>query len=317
VRGTALLPFRKELVLGALLALLSAVMWRFAPGFSKPSSLLGMTRYMAEVGLLALPMTAIIISGGIDLSSASIMGLCAVLLGVLWQGALLPVWAACTVAVAVGGLLGLSNGLVISRLGVPPLIATLATMAVFRGAALGISKANPVHGFPEGFFFIGQGQAAGLPFQVWILVPASVFAGLYLWRARGGRSVYAIGANEAAAAFSGIPVPRVKMLLYGASGLAGGLAAVVYVSRVSTAKADAGLDWELDVITAVVLGGASITGGTGRIAGTILALLIIQVLRTGMNLLALRSAWQLIAVGAILAASVLVDRLRLRGAAAG
>lgn len=300
--------FRKELALAALLAALGGLMSMLAPGFATRANLLGMTRYIAEVGILALPMTAIIISGGIDLSSASIMGICAVLLGRAWQDAGLGIWVAAVCAVLVGGVLGFFNGVVVSRVGVPPLIATLATMAVWRGAALGISRANPVHGFPEAFFVLGQGDLFGIPVQMWILVPLCVAAALYLWRTPGGRAVYAIGANEPAALFAGVPVARVKTLLYASSGLAAGLAAVIYVSRVSTAKADAGLGWELDVITAVVLGGTSIQGGRGRIVGTVLALGILQTLRSGMNLLALRSAWQLVAVGCVLALSVLADR---------
>jgi rhamnose transport system permease protein len=254
-------------------------------------------------------MTFVIVTGGIDLSVGSILGLGAIMVGVFWHNVGMPLPLAMMAAVVVGGLCGLGNGLIITRFKVPPLIATLATLALYRGLAEGISQSRSVRGYPEWFFRLGQGDVAGIPTQVWILVLAALAAGLVLSRTTFGRSTYALGANEIAARFSGVAVDRTKLLIYTASGLAAGVAAVIFVSRVSTTRSDMGTGLELDVITAVVLGGTSIFGGKGTIIGTVLGLILIQALRNGLALAGVKGDGTIVVIGAVLILAILVSNL--------
>jgi rhamnose transport system permease protein len=274
--------------------------------FLTAGNLLNQGRLMAEVGLVALPMTFIIITGGIDLSVGSIMGLCAIVLGVAWQNLGLPLEAAIALALLTGALAGAINGWFITRIGVPPLIMTLATLALYRGLAEGISQARSVRGYPEWFFRLGQGEVLGVPTQLWILLVAIVVSAVVLAYTALGRSLYAIGHNELAARFSGIPVDRYKLLIYTFSGLMAGLAGYIFVSRVSTTRSDMGTGLELDVIAAVVLGGTSIFGGTGTIMGTVLGVVLIQLLKNGLALTGVKGDATIVVIGAVLILSILI-----------
>jgi len=262
---------------------------------------------------VALTMPFVIVTGGIDLSVGSILGFAAILVGVLWKKAGLPLPVAMGLAVGAAGVAGLTNGLIITRFKVPPLIATLATLALFRGLAEGISESRSVRGYPEWFYTLGQGEAAGVPVQVWVLAGAALVAAFVLERTTFGRATYVTGASETAARFSGVAVDRTKLLVYTASGLAAGLAAVILVSRVSTTRSDMGTGLELDVITAVVLGGTSIFGGKGTIAGTLLGLVLIQALRNGLALAGVKGDGTIVVIGAVLILTILVSNLFGRG----
>ena len=181
--------------------------------FLTVDNLLNQGRLLTEIGLLALPMTYIIITGGIDLSVGSIFGLSAIMLGHSWQNWGLPLEAAIVVALITGVVCGFVNGLFIVRVGVPPLIMTLATLALFRGMALGISQGRSARGYPDWFLELGAGEVLGVPTQLWILVIAALIAAFILARTVFGRSLYAIGNNELGARFSGIPVGRNKLLI--------------------------------------------------------------------------------------------------------
>src|SRR5258708_4704005 len=244
---------RHETIFALLLMAALAILASRSDRFFTLDNLLNQGRLMAEVGLVALPMTFVIITGGIDLSVGSILGMVAILLGVLWQNVGLPLPLAMLLGVLAGGIAGLGNGLVITRFRVPPLIATLATLALYRGLAEGISQARSVRGYPEWFYVLGQGDAAGIPVQLWVFLLLVVFAAFVLGFTTFGRTTYAVGANEVAARFSGLHVDRAKLLIYTASGLVAGLAAVIFVSRVSTTRSDMGTRVELDAITAVGL----------------------------------------------------------------
>ena len=172
----------------------------------------------------------------------------------------------------VGTFAGFVNGVIITRFRVPPLIATLGTLALYRGIAEGVSQARSVRGYPEWFYVLGQGQVSGVPTQLWLLGLVAVVAAIVLGYTTWGRTTYAIGSNEVAARFSGLGVDGTKIAIYSASGLAAAAAAAIFVSRVSTTRSDMGTGIELDAITAVVLGGTSIFGGRGTIVGTILGL---------------------------------------------
>jgi rhamnose transport system permease protein len=301
-----------EIVLAVILVVSLAVLATQTDRFLTTSNLLNQGRLMAEVGLVALPMTFIIITAGIDLSVGSIMGLCAIVLGVSWKNLGLPLELAICITLGIGALAGAMNGWFITRIGVPPLIMTLATLALYRGLAEGISQARSVRGYPEWFFRLGQGEVSGVPTQLWILVAAILVAAVALARTTFGRSLYAIGHNELAARFSGIPVDRYKMGIYTLSGLMAGLAGYIFVSRVSTTRSDMGTGLELDVIAAVVLGGTSIFGGTGTILGTVLGVILIQLLKNGLALTGVKGDATIVVIGTVLILSILITNW-LRG----
>jgi rhamnose transport system substrate-binding protein/rhamnose transport system permease protein len=274
------------------------------------------TRLAVEVGLLALGLTPIIISAGIDLSVGSMMGLAAVTLGALWRDASVPMALAVplTLLVALAG--GALNAFMISRLGFPPLIVTLGTYSLFRGAAEGLTRGiENYSGLPPGFLFLGQGYVAGfVPAQLFVLVAAILGFGWWLQRTGHGRSLYAIGFSPDGARYAGLPVKRRIALLYVLSGLSSGLAAIVYVAHLGQAKADAGTGYELMAITAVVLGGASIFGGRGTVLGTGLGLFAIAILQNGLRLSGAPAELAGILTGTLLVATILLDRLS-RGSA--
>lgn len=277
--------------------------------FLTMSNILNQGRLLTEVGLVALPMTLIIITGGIDLSVGATFGLSAIMLGYSWQNWGLPLELAIGFALLVGAVCGFINGLFIVRVGVPPLIMTLATLALYRGLAEGISQARSVRGYPDWFYQFGQRDLFGVPTQLWILIIAIIITGIILARTPFGRSLYAIGDNEVAARFSGIPVGLYKLIIYTFSGFMSGLAAFIFVSRVSTTRSDMGTGLELDAIAAVVLGGTSIFGGTGTIAGTVIGFITIQLLKNGLSLTGVTGDSTIIVIGLVLIFSILVNNL--------
>lgn len=300
---------RHETSLALLLVLVLIVLSWQSDRFFTVSNLLNQGRLMTEIGLIAIAMTFVIATGGIDLSVGSILGLVAILLGVFWQNVGLPLPMAIVAAIAAGTLAGFMNGFIITRFRVPPLIATLATLALYRGLAEGISQARSVRGYPDWFYVLGQGQVLGVPTQLWILFAAAIIAAIILAYTRWGRTVYAIGSNEVASRFSGLSVEKTKLALYTASGFAASLAAVIFVSRVSTTRSDMGTGIELDAITAVVLGGTSIFGGRGTILGTIIGLCLIQALKNGLSLAGVKGDGTIMLIGAVLILAILVSNI--------
>lgn len=297
---------RHETMLAVILLIALIVLGGLNSRFLTLDNLLNQGRLTTEVGLIALPMTFIIITGGIDLSVGSIVGLCAILLGYSWKNFGFPLPLAICLSLLVGAAAGLLNGIVITRVKVPPLIMTIATLALYRGLAEGISQARSVRGYPEWFYFIGQENLFGVPAQLWLLLIAIVVSAIVLDRTTFGRTLYAIGNNETAARFSGLPVDRVKLIIYTLSGLMAGLSACVLVSRVTTTRSDMGIGYELDVIAAVVLGGTSIFGGVGTIWGTVVGLAMIQLLKNGLALTGVKGDATIVVIGAVLILSTLV-----------
>ena len=297
---------RHETLLAVILIIALVGLGAFNERFLTVDNLLNQGRLMTEIGLIALPMTFVIITGGIDLSVGAIVGLCAIMLGYSWKTFGFPLPLAIVFALFVGGLAGFVNGLVITRVKVPPLIMTIATLALYRGLAEGVSQAHSVRGYPEWFYFLGQGSVLGVPTQLLILVVLIIVAGVALDRTTFGRTLYAIGANETAARFSALNVDRTKLIIYTLSGLASGLAAIVLVSRVTTTRMDMGTGYELDVIAAVVLGGTSIFGGSGTIWGTVIGLAMIQLLKNGLALTGVKGDATIVVIGIALILSVLI-----------
>jgi len=297
---------RHETMLAVILLIALVVLGGLNSRFLTLDNLLNQGRLTTEVGLIALPMTFIIITGGIDLSVGSIVGLCAILLGYSWKNFGLPLPLAICFSLLAGTAAGFLNGIVITRVKVPPLIMTIATLALYRGLAEGISQARSVRGYPEWFYFIGQENLVGVPAQLWLLLIAIVVAAVVLDRTTFGRTLYAIGNNETAARFSGLPVDRVKLIIYTLSGFMAGLSACVLVSRVTTTRSDMGTGYELDVIATVVLGGTSIFGGVGTIWGTVVGLAMIQLLKNGLALTGVKGDATIVVIGTVLILSTLV-----------
>lgn len=310
---------REDWALLALLVATVATVSLLRPAFLRPDNLLEMSRFFVETGLIALAMTPIIITGGIDLSVGSIVGLSVVAMGLAWRLGQAPFGLSLPIGLATGLACGLGNGLLIARLRLPPLIVTLATMALYRGLALGLGANAPVSDFPTAYCDLGQSYYAlpaglQLPQQLPVLLVVVVFTWIALHRSVTGRHVFAIGHNERAAWFAGVPVARVKLALYAFSGLMSGLAGAIYLSRVATAKADAGTLMELDVITICVLGGVSISGGRGGIPGTVLALLIVSSLVRGLTLARVPFEDQKIVLGLVLLVAAVIYQLIQRRA---
>ena len=299
--------FSQEGILFIILVIVIAVLSQLNENFLTASNLLNQGRLMSEVGLVALPMTFIIITAGIDLSVGSILGLCAIALGVFWKNLGLPLELAIVLCLLVGTVAGLLNGLFIVRLDVPPLIMTLATLALYRGLAQGVSQARSVTGYPEWFFIFGQGRILGIPTQLWLFIIATIISIIVLRRTTLGRYLYAIGHNPVGSKFSGLPVNRTLLTIYAYSGLMSALAAVIFVSRVTTTRSDMGTGLELDVIAAVVLGGTSIFGGKGSVLGTLIGLILIQLLKNGLALSGVTSDATIIVIGTVLILAILIN----------
>lgn len=299
-----------EIVIGLLLMVILGIGAWLEPGFVALDTQLDLSAHATELALLALPMTLIIISGGIDLSVGSTMALAAVVLGLLFEAGT-PIWVASLGALGTGALAGSLNGVFVAYVRVHPLIVTLASLAAYRGLAEGISLGRPTSGFPPGFLWLGEGAMGGVPLPVAIVAAAAIVVTTIARRTIPGFRIYAIGDNELAARYSGVPVDRLKLALYTASGAAAGLAAVLFAVRRNTAKADVGAGIELEVITAVVLGGTSIFGGRGSIPGALLGVAIIHEIRELVSWHWRQDELILIVTGAILIASVLINNIAL------
>jgi rhamnose transport system substrate-binding protein len=308
-----------ELVLLAALAFEIAIFALVAPNFFSQENFFEVVRLSVELGLLALALTPIIVSGGIDLSVGSMMGLSAVVFGAALTDWGWPVPLAAA-AVLVAGLAGGSlNAALITRWHIPPLIVTLGTFSMFRGIAEGLTGgAVNYSSFPPSFLFLGQGYLGGaVPAQMPLFLLVLTGYALLLHKSVIGRAVYAIGFNAEGARYAGIPVGRRVGLLYVLAGLISSLAAIVYVSHLGQAKSDAGTGYELAAITAVVLGGTSVFGGRGTVWGTLLGLFAVSVLQNGLRLAALPSELTGILTGSLLIATIALDRLTRRRPAAG
>jgi rhamnose transport system permease protein len=300
---------RHETILAVLVVVALFVLATQSDKFFTLDNMLNQGRLMTEVGLIAIIMTFVIITGGIDLSVGSILGLVAILIGVFWKNMGLALPVAIGLGLVVGTFAGFINGVIITRFRVPPLIATLGTLALYRGIAEGISEARSVRGYPDWFYVLGQGNVLGVPTQLWLLGIVAIIAAIVLAYTTWGRVTYAIGSNEVAARFSGLRVDWIKIAIYSASGFAAATAAAIFVSRVSTTRSDMGTGIELDAITAVVVGGTSIFGGRGTIIGTVLGLILIQALKNGLSLAGVKSDGTIVLIGAVLILTILISNV--------
>jgi erythritol transport system permease protein len=321
--GSLLLNVMKLRTFIALFAVL-IVFTILAPNFMSGANMILMAKHVALNAFLAIGMTFVIVTGGIDLSVGSIVGLCSMVAGgLLLNGLPLPigytVWFSVPetvlVTLAVGIFIGVVNGLLITRLNVAPFIATLGTLYVARGAALLLSDGRTfpnLAGKPElgnqGFDVIGGGSFLGLPYAVWVLLVVALVSAYVARSTPLGRHIFAVGGNERAAALSGIRVDRVKMFVYMFSGFCAAIVGLIIASELMAAHPATGETFELNAIAAAVLGGTSMSGGRGTVGGTVIGAFVIGILSDGLVMMGVSSFWQTVIKGLVIIAAVVVDQ---------
>ncbi|MGI5290047.1 ABC transporter permease [Nonomuraea polychroma] len=333
-RRLSLLNVAFELRAFIALAVLIVIFGLLSDSFLTVPNLITMTKHVAINAVIALGMLLVILKGGIDLSVGSIVGLSGVVAGELLQGlhvggviAYPPVWVVIVVCVAVGMAVGAVNGVLITRFNVAPFIATLGMLYVARGAAMLISDGATypnLGGTPAlgntGFGLLGSGRPLGLPTSIWIMIVLAVAIVLLLAKSPFGRWLYATGGNERAADLSGVPIRRVKTIVYVISGACAAVAGLIIASELTSAAPQAGETYELNAIAAVVIGGAALSGGRGTVRGTLVGAFVIGFLADGLVILGVSTFWQILIKGAVIVLAVMLDqgqqRFKRRGAAA-
>ncbi|GEM87505.1 ABC transporter permease [Meiothermus granaticius] len=291
---------------------LALAMALLAPNFLSLSNFLNILLATSVIGVLAIAATFVLCAAGLDLSLGSVLAVAGVTSGVLCVNLGLPWPLGLLGGLLAGGLLGLVNGLLVARAGIPAFIVTLGMLSVARGLALIIADGKPVYGLPLAITFLGQGRFLGIPMPVWVFLFLVIIFHLILSRTRFGRYTLVIGDNEMAARVTGIDVSKHKIRLYMLSGALAGLAGLLFAARVNAADPTAGVSYELSAITAAVIGGTNLFGGRGTVIGTLIGALIMGVLQNGLNLMAVPSFYQQVAIGAILVLAVWLDRARDR-----
>jgi ribose/xylose/arabinose/galactoside ABC-type transport system permease subunit len=300
-------PVRLESL--GVLALLVAVMALLSPYFFSVSNILNILLATAVIGVLAIGATFVICSAGLDLSLGSVVGFSGVVGALAVDHLGLPWPVAVPACVLAGMACGLINGLLVTRARIPAFIVTLGMLGLARGAALVLTNGKPVYGLPEGLLFLGQGRPFGVPMPVFIFIGVAVVAHYVLASTRFGRYTLVIGDNEAAARATGVDVEAHRLKLYTLSGGLAGVAGLIFMARVNAGDPTAGLNYELTAITAAIIGGTNLFGGRGSVLGTFVGALIMGVLQNGLNLLAVQSYYQQMAIGAVLILAVWLDRV--------
>ena len=301
-----LLPFLSLIILFVALSIAS-------PYFLTANNLTSVARQTAGFNTMALGMTIVIISGGIDLSVGSILGLSG-LVGTMALEAGYPIVVGVLAGIVIGMLCGFLNGLLVTRLRIPPFVVTLGTLGIYRGLALIFSNGLPVHKIPAAFSFLGEGNLLGIPFVAWMLVICAVLVHVVLEHTRLGRYAFAIGSNKIASIYAGIPVDFHITAVYAIGGALTGLAGMIEASRLMTGQPTAGQGSELQAIAAVVIGGGSLNGGEGSVVGTLIGAFIMGLLSNGADLLNISNYWQQVIIGSVIILAVTLDEVRKRRA---
>ena len=282
-----------------------------SPAFLTYTNIVNILRQISVVGIMAIGMTFVIATGGIDLSVGAVLALTGVIsTSLVVDGSQTPLVLAILAGLGVGLLCGMFSGVFIAKLGVPEFIATLATMTIARGLCYVYTDGRPITGFRDDYKVIGGGSVGVMPIPVLIFIVIIIIGIILLNFSKFGRQVLAVGGNEKAAIVSGINAARIKFICYALSGLASAIAGIVLSSRTQTGQPAAGEGNELDAITAVVIGGASLSGGSGSIIGTVIGMLIIGVMTNGLDLLNVSSYYQEVIKGIIILVAVLSDRMK-------
>lgn len=298
---------------GATIALiiLVIVIGTISPQFRSFNNILSLLRQSSVNGLIAFGMTFVILTGGIDLSVGAVLALSTVLsAGMITAG--VPVPVAILISLLIGAILGLISGFLVSKGRLQPFIATLITMTVYRGATMIYTNGKPISNLGNSQFlkFIGRGEFLYIPVPVWILIIVFLIFLFLLKKTVFGRKIYSVGSNQKAAAIAGVAINKTKMIVYSISGLMSALAGVILLSRLGSAQPVLGVGYELDAIAAVALGGTSLSGGRGKLYGTLIGILIIAVLNNGLNILGVSSYYQDVAKGIVILIAVLSDKER-------
>ncbi len=279
--------------------------------FLNRENLMQVARAMTFIGTAAIGATIVIAAGGIDLSAGSVLGLTVVVTALLLSAGH-GVVTACGAGLAAATACGAVNGLLIARTGLPPFIVTLGMLSIARGASYFLSGGRIISGLPEGLVAAGQGAVGVVPVPVVVMLVAGLVAAVAMARTSFGRAVHAIGGNEAAATLSGLPVARIKLVVYALGGLFAGLAGLLYVARFGYGSSTAGAGYELQIISAVVIGGTSLSGGEGTVLGTLLGAAVMGLLTNGLTLLSVPEEYNQFVVGLVIILAVLADRFRRR-----
>jgi ribose transport system permease protein len=299
-----LLPF-------VTLILLVVALTIATPKFLTQLNLTSLVRQTAVINIMSLGMTLVIISGGIDLSVGSTLAISG-LFGTMAIKAGLPIPLGILVGILSGFGCGFLNGIMISQLKINPFIITLGTLEAYRGLALVISKGLPVHSLPDAFSYLGDGNLLGVPFSLWVLAICAIAMHLVLENTKLGRYSFAIGSNSSAAYYAGVPIKFHLTSVYAIAGLLTGLAGMIEASRLMTGQPTEGQGYELQAIAAVVIGGGSLQGGEGSVAGTLIGAFIMGLLSNGSDLLGINPYWQQVIIGAVIIAAVGFDEFRKR-----
>ncbi len=304
---------RWESLLVLLIIAASILNSALSPFFLNGNNLLRTVSDFMEIGIMMLPMVYIIVTGNIDLSVASTLGLSASLMGWLYMGGW-NIWLAVLVALLVSVVAGLVNGVLVARLKLPSLAVTLGTLSFYRGLAYVLLGDQAARDYPPEFTYLGQGTLfdTRVPFSLLVFVVLALIFGLVLHKTTFGRYLFAIGNNEAAARYSGVPVERIKIVIFVLSSVMAAIAGFILAARFGSTRPDIGTGLELTVITVTVLGGISIFGGSGTMIGAVLALLLVGILRFGMGLLNIQGQVQDIAIGSLLILSILLPTISRR-----
>lgn len=296
--------FLPLILLGLIFSVLSG-------NFLTANNLITTLQQSTNIAIIAYAETMVIITGGIDLSLGSILGVAGVVVGKLILAGV-PVWLSVVGGICFGGLLGFVNGFVVSKMKLIPFIATLGMQNIARGIAYVMTNSLPVSGLDQNLYFIGGGSIGGIPVPIFLMFILAVMFAFIMRRTVFGRRVYSIGSNREAARLSGISVEKIEMWVFVIGGFLAGLVGVILASRVLSSQPNAGTGYESDAIAAVFIGGTSPFGGSGTIMGTVIGALTIAVLKNGLNLLQVNAFWQQIAIGVVIIGAVFIDNLRRR-----
>jgi ribose transport system permease protein len=307
-RVRLLFGFREAGILLVLL-LLCAAMAVTAESFLTVRNLSNVARQFSVIGIMAVGMTFVIITAGIDLSVGSVVALSGCMTA-WFLVAGYPIWLCVLIGLALGALTGFVNGLLIVRVHLAPFIATLGTMGVARGVVLALTMGYPIQPFPESFQFIGRGGIGPLPIPTVIMAVTVTLGHILLSRTTIGRYIYFVGSNPTAARLSGLKVGRVLVMVYTLCGLLAGLAAIVLISRLTSAQSNMGMGYELDAIAAVVIGGTSLAGGEGSVLGSLIGAALMAVIKNALILLGVNVYWQSVVIGTVIILAVGLDAWR-------
>jgi ribose transport system permease protein len=278
------------------------------PVFLRPSNLINVMRQVSIIGTAAVGMAILMISGGIDLSIGSHLAFSGLVFAIMLKQFELPIWLSVLITLSSSVVIGLINSFLVSKINIPPLIATLGMMSVLRGVGYIITGGYPIYDFPVNFMMLGKGYIGPIPIPVIIMLVVFIFGYIFLNTTFFGRYLYALGGNEEATRLSGVDIVRTRYFAYSLCGLFVGLAGLILLARINSAQPSAGSGFELDVITAVVLGGVSISGGEGRIPNVLLGVLIIGIITNGLILMNVHDYYQMVIKGVTLLLAVAIDK---------